>query len=286
MKHITIILTFLSLTTLINAQIVTQEDFRCQTKSFADFADGDETRQFKELWNLIDSDLFFVFDLMDYFNLEDFYDTEYILPVRYSPNNWQQNISIKRTIIDDYEYIFKRIFSSKAQNYYEFEFLLKGDTIFAVSIDNNCKHFTRYDKKKYEDLIELYSKEFKFNKSKYRRNFSFFSSYRCGTIYGIPPGQHNGILNIMIESVKSNNRKEFSKWTNSIEPELKYIGILGFLYLEKFHNVELTTKEKDLIDKAKNYLTVLKLRDCTYDTIDNLLQDDYLDKIYKELLRN
>jgi hypothetical protein len=286
MKHITIILTFLSLTTLINAQIVTQENFRCQTKSFADFADGDETKQFKELWDLINNDLVVISDLMDFFKLSDFYVNDYRLPDRYNPNNWQQNISIKRTIIGDYDYIFKRIFSSRAQNYYEFEFLLKADTIFAVSIDNNCKHFTRYDKTIYRDLIDDYSKVFKISKSKYKRNFSFFSSYSCGTSYGIPLGQHNWILNKMIDLVKSKNKKELTKWINSIEPELKIMGIQGLLFMDNYQKVALTPTEKELIEKAKSYLTVLKLKDCNYDYKDNLLKDDYLDNLYNELIKN
>ena len=265
---------------------MTQEDFRCQNISFADFADGDETRQFKELWNFINNDLTVISDLMDFFKLSDFYDTDYRLPDRYNPNNWQQNISIRRTIVDDYDYIFKRIFSSKAQNYYEFEFLLKGDTIFAVSIDNNCKHFTRYDKTIYRELIDNYSKDFKINKSKYKRNFSFFSAYSCGTSYGIPLGQHNGILNKMIELVKSKNKKELTKWINSIEPELKIIGAQGLLFIEKYQGVELTPVEKDLIEKTKGYLTILKLKDCNYDYRDNLLKVDYLDKLYNELIKN
>lgn len=287
MKQLLTIFILISLPALSIAQFITHEKFRCETKSLADFPDGDEVRQFKELWSLVNNGSFVMPELMAYFKIEDFYSTDNRSYQRYDPVNWQQTVSIKRTIIGDYDYIYKEVWSSKAQNYYVFRVLLKADTVFAVSIDNNCKTFTRYDKNNYRNLISAYSKEFRINKSQYKRRFSFFANYSCdGASYGIPSHKHTGSLSTMIDLVKAHNMKVLTKWINSIEPELKLMGIQGFMFLEKYQRVELTSAEKQLIEKAKSFLSVLNLRHSTYVHKDILLDDDYLDRLYDELMSN
>lgn len=286
-KHLLTVCILVTLPTLIPAQIIIQEKFRCDTESFADFPDGDEIRQFKELWSLVNNGSIVMQELMAYFKIEDFYSTDNRSYQRYDTVNWQQTVSIKRTIIGDYDYIYKEVWSSKAQNFYVFRVLLKADTVFAVSIDNNCKTFTRYDKNKYRNLISAYSKEFRINKSQYKRRFSFFANYSCdGASYGIPSHKHTGSLNTLIDLVKAHNKKVLTKWINSIEPELKLMGIQGFLFLEKYQGIELTTAEKELIEKAKSFVSVLCLSSSTYVHKDTLLNDEYIDRLYHELINN
>ncbi|MGZ5244200.1 MAG: hypothetical protein ACXWDO_02290 [Bacteroidia bacterium] len=193
------------------AHIVKNESFRCETKSFSDFEDGVETRQFKQLWAFFNNDFSNISSLMKYLQVEDFYNLEYLHTNKSDSLNWIQNFSVQRPIIGEYSYIFKRISSKKARNYYDFEFLLKGDSVFAIRLDNNCKSFTLYDKQVYCELAGEYSKTYKIETLKYCRDFSFFTNYCFGPLYDMPGQQINPLFNEMIKSVYKKDFKQLDK---------------------------------------------------------------------------